>query len=488
MWSKWSNCSYPPGPLMWSKGLLRPSVKKSAVTSSKNSVEHEGCILTSSRGFSMLDARVGLECAAETPVQQQQRKVVRNQIRVERMVDMSDKVSGLASSILERGDFTDEDIAFMGDAQHFTHDPHLVSAYYYCCGVDPGRFVFAEINTCQRLASKNEVESTDILACALCGRIILDNHVETKVAFRRLEELHPSFKLSDEERSKLFDGLSEVIVQNYRRVYCDGSDIYYLIPELVRDKSCIPLSKKCWGNPRKSEFSVANGHDYGCIDQLPELGPIALDCISPIRCFGMDISISGKHSSGHTICFPSDGPSKIACVLPRVDPDFMPRVTFIGPEEVWRVQRNKFRALYDIPGDAIYKCLRVLGEANNIFRNEEIRIDDGDTRKRMLKQLQAHIEDNVHVADSDDVRAVHNLSTSERYGHDINEGCAEDNGDVVIQQSAVLPSVHGDGNPAEHGIIDSLLATISKSREEENRPYLLNVGADLWWNGTITQN
>ncbi|GMF51783.1 unnamed protein product [Phytophthora fragariaefolia] len=56
--------------------------------------------------------------AAETPAQQQQRKAVRNQKRVERMVDVSDKVSGLASAILERVDFTDADIAFMGDAQH----------------------------------------------------------------------------------------------------------------------------------------------------------------------------------------------------------------------------------------------------------------------------------------------------------------------------------------------------------------------------------
>jgi hypothetical protein len=45
----------------------------------------------------------------------------------------------------------------------------------------------------------------------------------------------------------------------------------------------------------------------------------------------MGISVSGKHFTGHAIYFPSDSPSKVADVLPRVDADGMPRVTFTGP-------------------------------------------------------------------------------------------------------------------------------------------------------------
>lgn len=129
-------------------------------------------------------------------------------------------------------------------------------------------------------------------------------------------------------------------MRKYRQLYFDGGDIYYLIPELVRDRDCMPLCEKCCEAPRDNPFIVTNGHDYSRVENLPELSSFALDYIAPVRCCGMNISISRKHPSGHTICFPSNGPSKVACVLPRVDPDCMPRVTVIGPEK-WRVEWKK---------------------------------------------------------------------------------------------------------------------------------------------------
>lgn len=92
-------------------------------------------------------------------------------------------------------------------------------------------------------------------------------------------------------------------------MYFDGDDMYHLIPELVRNHEKIPLCDKCGIDPRTSKLSIASGHDYGRIQALPFLSDVALACIALARCFGMELSLSGKQSTGHTICFPSNGRS-----------------------------------------------------------------------------------------------------------------------------------------------------------------------------------
>lgn len=285
----------------------------------------------------------------------------------------------LCDRILDCGRHTDEEVRFMSHGQRFTSDPRLALAYYYCCGVDLGAFVFggeqlnggategtrrrlkrafddypksADIAVCQSIVRAAESESTNILACASCGRILPDNGDDV-VVYSQLKSLHAMFLLGDSERSEVFSSAPTAIVKRYRQLYFDRDDVYYLIPELARDHSSVPLCGKCFADPRKSPFSVGSGHDYGRTGSLPDLTPVALGCIAPIRCFGMDISISGKHPTGHAICFPSDGPGKVATVLPRVDAECIPRVTFIGPEEEWRIQRKQFRALYSIPVDDV---------------------------------------------------------------------------------------------------------------------------------------
>lgn len=269
------------------------------------------------------------------------------------------------------------------------------------------------------------------------------------------------------------------MVQQYRQVLFDDEDIYYLIPELVRDRNKIPLCTKCGADPRANKFSVANGHDYGRIGNLPELNDVTMNCIVPARGFGIEISLSGTHSSGHVICFPSNGPAEMARVLPNVDPGYMPRVTFVGPAEEWRVQQNKFRKLYTIQVDEAYKWLSALAYVNDIFRAEEILVKDCSDRRRSLHAMGAAVEASVYVTNSSEMADIQEQASSERFGADLQSessseatstGCASGVGvgdsqfdSVVIRNSAVLSCVYGADQGSSHDIIDAMLAGLSAS-------------------------
>ncbi|OWZ05539.1 hypothetical protein PHMEG_00022357 [Phytophthora megakarya] len=302
--------------------------------------------------------------------------------------------------------------------------------------------------------------ATDIWACAACGRIIYENG-NGSVVFRSISDLYDTLRVPDAEKAAMFDGIPEEFIRKYRQVLFDGEDIYYLIPELVKDRERIPLCVRCCDDARKNKFSVASGHDYGRIDQLPKLNDISTNCIAPVRCFGIELSLSRTHSTGHSICFPSDGPLQVASILPAVDSHCLARVTFIGPAEEWRVQQQKYRKLYDIPVNDIYKWLSVLCRLNNIFREENIEIDTSDQRCAELQGLGDAISDGV-VCDSS--HAIHVLDAEIEQLQEI-EACAceperDHASDIIVRNSAVLPSVvttEGHQNVNSHGIIDAML-------------------------------
>lgn len=150
------------------------------------------------------------------------------------------------------------------------------------------------------------------------------------VYFRCLYDLS-GVVLSAQECHDLDSSMPAYIARTYRQLLCNGAKIYYLIPDLVIDRNKIPLCKDCNTDARKSKFSVACSHGFGRLGSLPPLSTAAMNYIVPTRCFGVEISLSGKHCSEHTICFPSDGPCRVARVLPALDPKCMLRVTFIGP-------------------------------------------------------------------------------------------------------------------------------------------------------------
>ncbi|KAG1711916.1 hypothetical protein DVH05_009157 [Phytophthora capsici] len=404
----------------------------------------------------------------------------------------------LEEKVMRAQELNVADIAQMATGQHFTSDPRLALAYYYCCGVDPGAFVYgnemlrgasgaatrerlaallaecpsqSEVAECQRLVDEIEAESVDLWACASCGRVLLEG-----VHFRRLEDLS-SVVLTQQERDELDVSMPSHIARTYRQLLFVGEQVYYLIPELVRDREKIPLCKNCSVDARKSKFSVACGHDYGRIGSLPVLSDAAVNCITPTRCFGVEISLSGKHCSGHSICFPSDGPNKLSNVLPDLDPQCMPRVTFIGPREEWRVQQQKYRGLYAIPPDDVYKVLSVLAHVNNIFKEEDILIEDTSDRRRALHAMEEAIHANVSVIHNDAANSADEQATSERFSADIDDGrmsgdCDMGLDSVNVRSSAVLPPVCTIGEGAAHEIIDKILETVMPRSDMPQRPVI----------------
>ncbi|KAG1691100.1 hypothetical protein DVH05_027175, partial [Phytophthora capsici] len=393
----------------------------------------------------------------------------------------------LSSRILAANTVTEAEIQWMAKSQQFLQDPRLALAYYHCCGVDPDSFVFgderiagefdatrlriaklledcpgpSDIASCQRSVESLASEATSIWACASCGRVLLQN-TAGQVYFASLDDLRPSVKLTDDELDKIYQSAPKAMVQRYRQLLYIGEEVFYLIPELVRDVKKIPLCQKCYTNPRSCKFSVASGHDYGRIGQLPSLNDVSLACITPTRCFGLELSLSGKHSSGHAICFPTNGPNVISRTLPNIDPECAPRVTFIGPMETWRIHKKKFLKLFEISADSVYKWLAVLARVNNVFIDEGIEIVDNPRRREFLRELEASIQSEVCIADSTVVSGLDQEAGSE-FGERDN-GCVSTagmgTGDVFVRGSAVLPQVDQSDSAVVHEIIDAMVEAV----------------------------
>ncbi|KAF4031540.1 hypothetical protein GN244_ATG16636 [Phytophthora infestans] len=114
----------------------------------------------------------------------------------------------LGDRALSCGDFSGEEIAFMGSSQRYTSDPRLALAYNYCCSADSAGFVFGDeqlhggegdvtrerlmnifddypkpgdLSACPDLAGEGESASTNRWACASCGQVLLQIRTATKV-------------------------------------------------------------------------------------------------------------------------------------------------------------------------------------------------------------------------------------------------------------------------------------------------------------------
>ncbi|ETM48838.1 hypothetical protein L914_06688 [Phytophthora nicotianae] len=380
-------------------------------------------------------------------------------------ISINDRLQALAESILHKHDISGEELSLMMKGQNFTSDPRLALAYYYCCAGQPDAFVFndehvrddelvrerllnamdappglPEYERCQASSAASDPANFSIFACASCCEFLLGP--ESGHVCLPLSLLSQSFQISSEEFAKRYGHLSMGTVRKHAQILLqpDGRN-YYLNPELVRDTERVHLCSKCAYNPRKSKFSIANGHDYGRYDSLPDLSPIAKNCISPAWCFGLEFSVSGKHCSGHAICFPSGGPQACAKVLPSTDIERKPRVTFIGPSEEWRAKKHLFRGLYELPS---------------------IQIDDSTAGAERLASLQDSIENGVIVSDAAALHAVDNAVNSERYGYDIVTG---ESPEVVIQQSAVLQPAMRHSDKMGSVIIDAMIDAVGTQEE-----------------------
>lgn len=87
-------------------------------------------------------------------------------------------------------------------------------------------------------------------------------------------------------------------------------------------------------------------------------------------------------------------------MLPYVDFEVVPRVTFVGPREQWRLQQNRLKELYELPHDSIYAWLKVLGQINSYMRREGISVDNSLSWQHSLQRLDNIITENIVMSTS----------------------------------------------------------------------------------------
>ena len=75
----------------------------------------------------------------------------------------------------------------------------------------------------------------------------------------------------------------------------------------------------------KNQESIAASNDYESLN-----GTTRNTCV-PVRLYNINIQIRENHSTNHSIAFPMDGPVECLKVVPCVDINHLPHVTFLGP-------------------------------------------------------------------------------------------------------------------------------------------------------------
>ena len=286
--------------------------------------------------------------------------------------------------------------------QNYTKKPNVAIAAFHCCSGDPNAFLsndeqlkgpqnqsirdriskvigspvgMKEARECHEKALEIEKPNVRIVAFASCNECISDGAFVTS----HISDIHDDFILTDDETEDN-SGIPPEILQKHCMVYPYNEKHYHLNPDLVHCPSKIILCKQCHKDPRKKGlFSIANGHDYGLYSDLPELSIIAKACICPARIFNIDLKLRSNHSSANAIVYPSDGPPKCSAVLPVVDESLV-HITFLGPREDWRLQKQNFRHLYDLPAKDIYPWFTVFKPLHFEYKN--IRIDSTASLKK----------------------------------------------------------------------------------------------------------
>ncbi|KAG3070165.1 hypothetical protein PI125_g23040 [Phytophthora idaei] len=170
------------------------------------------------------------------------------------------------------------------------------------------------------------------------------------------------------------------------------------------------------GGSKKAQFSIASDHDYGSKDNFLDLNDVARKCIAPARSFRLAIIASGKHANGHSICFRSSGPVECSKVLPYTYIDCIPKVTYTGPHEEWRVKKKRFKSLYELPAEGVYVWLRVLASTHSYFADAGIVNDPSAAAIGALNNLEDAIDNVADVMTTPDARQIDDHVISERFG------------------------------------------------------------------------
>ena len=345
--------------------------------------------------------------------------------------------------------------------KNFTTHPNLALAYYYCCSNDPRAFIANdetlqgslneeverrvsqligspiganEASECQRSAYTISCDGNRMAACASCCRRLLDDDDHNTIFQLGISELHESFKLLPSQLQKLTSIPAEMIhshisVYDYEGVY------YHLNPDLIRDVNSIVLCAICSKNPLQYKYSLANGYDYGRRSSLPILNGTTRSAIVPCRIYNIDLNFKANHSTGHSIAFPSDGPSQTSKILPWCDAKVQPQITFLGPKEQWRKEKLTYRYLYELNVKNAYEWLDVWIKLGNPMFSY-ITVDRSAEKYSQLEKVTADIENNAIITTS---KNIVNIDEMLRIEEPNDKPCKTNTPAPLIQHSAVLP-------------------------------------------------
>ncbi len=81
--------------------------------------------------------------------------------------------------------------------------------------------------------------------------------------------------------------------------------------------------------------------------------------------YNINLQICENHSTNHSITFPMDGPVECLKVLPCVDINHRPHVTFLGPQDAWRETAHKYKHLFEMDTKLAYYWLTFWVNANH---------------------------------------------------------------------------------------------------------------------------
>jgi hypothetical protein len=223
------------------------------------------------------------------------------------------------------------------------------------------------------------------------------------------------------------------LVEKFVSVFKNDGKYYHLNPDLIPDPDSIVLCGTCNLDPLGYPYSLANGHDYGRRKHFPELNGITQSVVTPVRIYNVDIMLKANHATGNSICFPSDGHVKTATQLPSLDPERLPQVTFLGPEERWRIQKRQWRHLYEINVPEAFQALRIWEGLKNPFFKDISIVDNPDTFAG-LNKLSTMVQEQVVYGNDQSV-----LGISNAVDIDDNDGKMEECADEMMGEKGELP-------------------------------------------------
>ncbi|ETL32208.1 hypothetical protein F441_15563 [Phytophthora nicotianae CJ01A1] len=107
-----------------------------------------------------------------------------------------------------------------------------------------------------------------------------------KRVFVTIHDLPTTFRPTDAKFRLRYGSIGDTIRRKHCQLFEKDDQVYYINPDLVNDGNVV-LYRTCARDPRSVTFSIANNHDYGRGDELPELNEVVMNCISPVRKFVM---------------------------------------------------------------------------------------------------------------------------------------------------------------------------------------------------------